>query len=454
VPSTVGIVASGEDVLNDAVFWVDAGQSSVSSGALTNLGTGGSALNAVFGNSTGVDSFDPALLTHTGTNYLYLPGVANNGASVSNQAAYIPASSLQIDWDFTPYDLSVTEQSLVTLFGIVGNRGWRLSLGTSALALLWSTDGGDVNVGLQGVNFTTMGIATGVRSRGRVILRFNNGGGNYDVRWYTVDAAGAATLVETDTGVGTTSIFASTQNLEIGTRTGLGVPLNAAIYRAAVTVDGVLQLDADFTAGITSGAQTTFTESSANAATVTINRATSGRKSVAVARPILLFGTDDYLEVADNDLLDFGASDSFTVIAVMRQWATPTSFGRVISKAPTSGPYWQLLNNSTNAQRYLAISDGTTTVNAGVANPYTIGALAITSAVRNTAQDKITLYNGNSAQTAVTDTTTGSLANSNVLRIGQASTGGATSDMELVAAAVWRRALNANEIATIVNRYT
>ena len=62
VPSTVGIVASGEDVLNGAVFWVDAGRSSVVSGALSNLGTGGSALNAVFGNSSGVDSFDPALL--------------------------------------------------------------------------------------------------------------------------------------------------------------------------------------------------------------------------------------------------------------------------------------------------------------------------------------------------------------------------------------------------------
>jgi len=282
---------------SSALLWIDAQRSSVSSGALTNLGTAGSAYNARFGSTTGVDSFDPALLAHTGTNYLYLPGVANNGASVLNRAAYIPASSLQIDWDFTPYDLSVAEQSLVTLFGIASNRGWRLSLGTSSLALLWSTDGGDVNVGSQSVNFTTMGIATGVRTRGRVILRFNNGSGNYDVRWYTVNSLGTATLVETDTGVGTTSIFSSTQNLEIGTRTGLGVPINAAIYKTSVTVDGVLQLDADFTTGITSGAQTTFTESSANAATVTINRATSGRKSVAVVRPILLFGTDDYMEV-------------------------------------------------------------------------------------------------------------------------------------------------------------
>ena len=41
------------------------------------------------------------------------------------------------------------------------------------------------------------------------------------------------------------------------------------------------------------------------------------------------------------------------------------------------------------------------------------------------------------------------------MRIGRmGDTGTGYQDMELVAAAVWRRALNANEIATIVNRYT
>jgi len=47
------------------------------------------------------------------------------------------------------------------------------------------------------------------------------------------------------------------------------------------------------------------------------------------------------------------------------------------------------------------------------------------------------------------------LANALPLRIGtRADSVAQTSDFELVAAAVWRRALNANEIATIVNRYT
>lgn len=455
VPSTIGIVASGEDVLNDAVFWVDAGRSSVVSGALSNLGTGGSALNAVFGNSTGVDSFDPALLEHTGTNYLYLPGVTGNAASATNLASYTPSSSLQLDWDFTPSDLTAAEQSLITHFGSAGNRGWRLSLGTTAFALVWSTDGGDVNVASQAVSFATMGVAVGVRTRGRVILRFNNGSGVYDVRWYTVDANGIATLVETDLGLSTTSIFASSQNLEIGSRTGLGIPLSASVYKATVTTDGTAVFNADFTTGITSGSQTTFTESSANAATVTINRSTSGRKAVAVTRPILLFGTDDYLEVADNDLLDFGASNSFTFFAALRQWNTPLSGGRIVSKAG-SGTItgWHYANNGTTFQPLATIGDGVTT--RGV-SPTTLvnGTLACTGFAVNRSTQFLTAFNGNNFSGNQSVSIIGSLANTNPMRIGSIGAFQSTyAEMEVVAAAVWRRALNANEIATIVARYT
>ena len=457
VPSTIGIVASGEDVLNDAVFWVDAGRSSVVSGALSNLGTGGSALNAVFGNSTGVDSFDPALLAHTGTNYLYLPGVTGNAASATNLASYTPSSSLQLDWDFTPSDLTAAEQSLITHFGSAGNRGWRLSLGTTAFALVWSTDGGDVNVASQAVSFATMGVAVGVRSRGRVILRFNNGSGVYDVRWYTVDANGIATLVETDLGLSTTSIFASSQNLEIGSRTGLGIPLSASVYKATVTTDGTVVFDANFTTGITSGGQTTFTESSANAATVTINRSTSGRKAVAVTRPILLFGTDDYLEVADNDLLDFAASEPFTVAIVIRQWSTFTSQGVAIAKKTgngTTGTGWLIRNGIGASSDGTALDtyDGTTSATRAAPTSKTSGALCVITGIASSSQ--LTAYFNNTASAATTRQA-GSYVNSEVMRIGRLS-GASTQyvDMELVAAAVWRRALNANEIATIVARYT
>jgi len=239
----------------------------------------------------------------------------------------------------------------------------------------------------------------------------------------------------------------------VGVFGAIGKYYRARIWNSA-SFAGSPVFDADFTTGITSGAQTTFTESSANAATVTINRATLGRKSVAVTRPILLFGTDDYLEVADNDLLDFGASDSFTALVVVRQWNTPTSGGRMISKAGTGTiTGWHIVNNAATFTPLVAIGDGTNTVGR---NPVatTAGTLVPIGILVNRQGNTITGFTGNSIQTTASVSTVGSTANASNIRIGQAATGAGPIDMELVAAAVWRRALNANEIATIVNRYT
>jgi hypothetical protein len=456
VPSTLGIVAAGEDVLNDAVFWVDAARSSVVSGALSNLGTGGSALNAQFGNTTGVDTFDPALLTHTGTNYLWLPGSSVNYADTPSTSALNITGDIELEVVFhTAPDWTSLPSTNGALLGkeTASNRSYvlRRTLGALTVSFVWSVDGSTVT-SVQ----STSNVPAGSNAI-KVQHDVDNGSSQNTVTFYTSSNYGVSysQLGNVVTTSGVTSHYVGTAAVTVGT--SLSGNLDAAGYRRAIVrngIGGTTVFDADFTTGITSGAQTTFTESSANAATVTINRSTSGRKAVAVVRPTLLFGTDDYLEVADNALLNFGASDSFTVVAVVRQWATPTSFGRTIQKAPVTGAGWQMLNNSTLNLRYFAMTDGTTNVNAGTGNPYTAGSMAVTTAVRNTVADTITLYNGTTAQAATNDSTTSSLSNSNVMRIGTASTGGAAADFELLAAAVWRRALNANEIATIVARYT
>ena len=119
------------------------------------------------------------------------------------------------------------------------------------------------------------------------------------------------------------SIFSGNANLGSGTSVHWSVAIDsqARFYRAQVLdgIDGTTVLDVD-TSVVTSGSDTSFPALTGQ--TVTINRSTSGRKAVAVTHPLWLFGTDDYMEVADNDLIDFGASDSFTVLAVVRQWAT------------------------------------------------------------------------------------------------------------------------------------
>ena len=460
MPSTVGIVASGEDVLNDAVFWIDAGRSSVSNGALTNLGTGGSAINAVFGNTTGVDSFDPALLSHTGTNYLYLPGMAGNYASTPDSPAVSVTGDIEIivrvaldDW--TP----ATAQVLVGKFAGAGNISYNVNVQTPGnIQISTSTDGTATSVATSdAVPPFVNGTAYWVR------VTRASASGNINFYYAADQPVEPTTWTQLGTQRSNTAgaIFDSTAVQEIGSiNAGASAPAAGKFYRAIVRngIGGTTVFDADFTTGITSGAQTTFTESSVNAATVTINRATSGRKSVAVTQPILLFGTDDYLEVADNDLLDFGASNSFTLVAIQRVWATQSTARSLIAKkadltAATQG--WALSSGSTTAlQGQMQVGDATNGVTS-VSASRTNGTLQVISGVRNTATDTVTTWLNNTAGTSITDTTTSTSANAEVMRIGRLSGAGTGyADMELVAAAVWRRALNANEIATIVNRYT
>ena len=465
VPSTVGIVASGEDVLNDAVFWVDAGRSSVVSGALSNLGTGGSTLNAVFGNSTGVDSFDPALLAHTGTNYLYLPGVSGNSSSAPSITAYNINGDLEIELDIALVTLSPTTNSYILARGVGDpNRAFFLSLqSTGAPRLSWYPTGSAASAvnAISTATLASVGISAGQRFGLKVTLDVDNGASGNDVRfWYSTNNGSSWTqLGSTITNSGVTSLPTVTASMNINPNLG-GTELAASVYRCIVRngIGGTTVFDADFTTGITSGSQTTFTESSANAATVTINRSTSGRKAVAVTRPILLFGTDDYLEVADNDMLDFGASDSFTVLLVHRAWATfATSAAGVAKKANATATTqgWLLSAGSTTAaQGQMQVGDGTNGTTA-VSGSRTSGALSIVTAVRNVTADTVQTFLGNTGGTAITDATTTTSANAEVMRIGRLSGAGTGySDFEVLAAAVWRRALNANEIATIVARYS
>jgi len=458
VPSTVGIVASGEDVLNDAVFWIDAGRSSVSNGALTNLGTGGSAINAVFGNTTGVDSFDPALLSHTGTNYLYLPGMAGNYASTPDSPAVSVTGDIEIivrvaldDW--TP----ATAQVLVGKFAGAGNISYNVNVQTPGnIQISTSTDGTATSVATSdAVPPFVNGTAYWVR------VTRASASGNINFYYAADQPVEPTTWTQLGTQRSNTAgaIFDSTAVQEIGSiNAGASAPAAGKFYRAIVRngIGGTTVFDADFTTGITSGAQTTFTESSANAATVTINRATSGRKSVAVTRPILLFGTDDYLEVADNDLLDFGASDSFTAIVIVRQWATAPSFSRYIDKknGGGTGVGWDLTTNGTASQPAFFIGDSINGANR-TGSVVTAGTLNVFVGVLNRAAQTMAAFTNNTSSATTSTTSVGSLTNALPMRVGiAANIASSAADMELVAAAVWRRALNANEIATIVNRYT
>lgn len=417
----------------------------------TNLGTGGSVLDAQYGSTVAPNTNEPLLLGHTGENYLYLSGVAGNFASTPDAAALDITGDIDIRVRVLPDDLAaVSNGDLFAKWSVAASVSWglvRLTAGT--LRLYWSADGTAVLSADSTAAYTFSGSPTWVR----VTLDVDNGAAGRDIKFYTSpDGTTWTQLGATVTQAGTTSIFSGTSVIHIGSN-GLVAPIAAKFYRAQVLngIGGTTVFDADFTTSITSGAQTTFTESSANAATVTINRSTAGRKSCAVVRPVWLLGTDDFFEVADNALLDFGASDSFTVVAVVRDWGTSGTRSLVTKVSAPSPSFAGYALYQGSSSTYWEVEDAA--VQSYTLRSYSAGGLLMQAGVRNTATDQVTLVDKTGSAT-VTDTTTASLSNAVAFQIGRFA--GATpyyADAELLAVAVFRRALSASELAAIAAYY-
>lgn len=234
--------------------------------------------------------------------------------------------------------------------------------------------------------------------------------------------------------------------------------MTGSMYRAIVRngIGGTTVFDADFTTGITSGAQTGIFDSSSNNAAVTINRSASGYKATAVVRPTLLFGGGQYVDVADNALLNFDASTSQTVIAVTRQWGTPVSFGRIVDKKNGGGIGlgWSLSNVATTIQPGLYLGDATNQSSA-TGSAGSSGALAVYTGVVDRTSNIETAYLNPTAGTGTSTTTIATLVNALPLRVGAAANAlGSYHEGEINAVLVFRRALTAAEIQQVCDYYT
>jgi len=390
--------------------------------------------------------------------YLYLPGVASNYASTPDAAALDITGDIDLrvkvamdDW--TPASASVL---LAKRTSSTTQVSYSLFLNTTGtLAFLWSTDG---TTPITRTSTVATGIADGATKWVRATLDVDNGASGHDVVFYTSDDGITWTqLGTTITTAGTTSVYSGTAILEIGSTSGGGSSTSRGkFFRAQVLngIDGTVAFDANFETSITSLLQTSFTESSANAATVTINRSGSAYRSAGITTAGYLYpGATNTFRASSVDYLNFGASDSFTVLAVTRQWSSSIATNGLVSKGSTSAapPGYTLYKYAGGPSAYLQIADGTVNPTAQTV-AQTAGAILLSAGVRDTSSDNLIAYAGSTAGTAVTDTTTASLVNFTQFFIGRTSTGGYL-DGELVAAAVFRRALTAGEIATISTYY-
>ena len=198
-------------------------------------------------------------------------------------------------------------------------------------------------------------------------------------------------------------------------------------------------------------------EKSSNAATVTINRSTSGRKSVAVVAPVWLLGTDDYMRVASHTALNFSGTDSFSILVVGRQFATFSTSGTWLSKSigssATQAGFTVQNGGGTPSQFSMQLSDGIQ-IGLGTVQTKTAGILQVFTGVRNRQLKTIQNFlNGVGTAANTNDPTQSIIGNSYRLLIGRLEDPNSNpNDFEVMAVAIFRRALNSSEVS-ILNQY-
>ena len=160
------------------------------SGYLKNLGTGGTALDARYGNSTGVDSFDPALLTHTGLNYVYLPGLSLNGISLPDIdiSGDIDCQVLIAPTSWKSGTQSVYSKYTLTTGSLDRSFDFYLSP-TGQLGLNYSLDNTTISTAVSGV-----GGIVGFTDTQPGWIRFTRNATSGNINFYTAPFAGTAVL--------------------------------------------------------------------------------------------------------------------------------------------------------------------------------------------------------------------------------------------------------------------
>ena len=421
----------------DAVFAIDASRSSVGETVVVNSGSGGTALNATYGSTGGADSNDPLLLPWTGTNYLWCDTGA--GASANFLQATVTPTTLvgtgTLEWRCKAFADGISGELMGTsatfLFGLY------LSAGNLALGLTIAGTNRFINLGAVPTGQVVTYRAT-----------FDPVSGNA-IGYYSLNDGATWVTLSTVTWVGALSVFSGSYFLG---QIGFGVGGSCRIYTAELITAGTRTFYFNSATDITSGGQTAGTTSFGH--TFTISRALAGRKSVAVTRPVWLFGTDDYMEVLDNALLNMNASQSFTVLAVVRQWATPTSFGRYIDKSNSGDTGWSV-ESTAGLAVYGSVDDGPNAVSCNGLSTFAAGSLIAIGLVADRVGQTLATFSSSTLSATASISAVGTLSNALPMRIGSNafSTGGSFQDFELLAVAVFRRALSATEIGTIGTYY-
>jgi len=172
-------------------------------------------------------------------------------------------------------------------------------------------------------------------------------------------------------------------------------------------------------------------------------RAATGKKFTIVDRPLFLFGTDDYGEVADHAALDFAVGESFSITTAQRMYNTlAAGSGVVLSKANgfTAADVGYLLYKFSNtAVLRLLFQDGALQSSTGVTPNLVEGIAHAHTTERDVPNDLMRMYWEGVATSASADITTATTVNAHPLRFGRNSGAGTNyADMEWYGGALHR----------------
>jgi hypothetical protein len=403
-------------------------------------------------NKSGVGTF-----VSTG-NYLYLPGISGNWATAPDSAALDITGDIDIRCKVAFDDWTPAAISGIIAKDDTGETAYYLRLETNGtLTFVWINSAA---ASLQGTSSVATGVADGATKWVRATLDVDNGASGYDLKFFTSDDGITWTqLGTTVTGGTTTNIRATLGQVNIGNRrTGTDLA-RGKFFRAQVLngIGGTLVFDANFENSITSLLQTSFTESSTNGATVTINRSGSTFRSAGVIDAGYLYpGATNTFSNSTTSFLDFNATDSFTILAVARQWATPNSFGVFFEKTqlpPFNG--YSFTQSGTAFRPEITIRDGVnTSTNSSGTPTSSSGTTTAYSMILNRSNQ--TLYfniNGTSSATVGTSSV-GNITSYFPLAIGRRTyTPGLYNDMEFIAGAIFRTALTTAQLRQVANYF-
>lgn len=423
------------------------------SGAGSLLDESGNALHATLPGG----SNDPKWLPYTGDKYVWLPGLTGNSITTPDSVPLSITGDIDVrvkvaldDW--TPAARCV----LASKYVIAGNNlSWRLSIETNGNVRFVTSATGVVAA--RDLSASPGAITDGSIKHIRATLDADNGAGGNDLKLWTSDDGVTWAQIATNTAALATSIFDSTAPVELGIYNGVSDPMTGKLYYADIRnniLDDGTGIVGSFAA---SGLAAPFATYSDGTNTWTLNRAASGRKLAVVDRPLFLMGTDDYFEVADNALLDFALTDSFTLVFACRTYGTPAATTPWMAKrasltAGAAAAGWLMYVLSASTAGRAIVDDGALATIALKSAAITPGVATMYAAVRDTAADLFTYYATSSPGTPVTDVTTATSVNAEVLRIGRGSGGaGGAADIEFLGAAIFRRALTAGELATLAS---